>query len=231
MPDQTSAEELAQETAQETGQETAEPDEAQLLEDPSFERLLNFLRDNRSFDFTGYKRPSLMRRVRHRMHEVGIESFDDYQDVLQLEPQEFTALFNTILINVTSFFRDAEAWEQLRTEVLPQILDASNGRAIRVWSAGCSAGQEAYTIAMLLHEAMGSSFRERAKIYATDIDADALNYARQASYAERETQGLPESYRDRYFDLINGRYVFTPDLRRSVIFGRNDVTADAPISR
>jgi two-component system, chemotaxis family, CheB/CheR fusion protein len=151
--------------------------------------------------------------------------------VLQLEPQEFTALFNTILINVTSFFRDAEAWEQLRTEVLPQILDASNGRAIRVWSAGCSAGQEAYTIAMLLHEAMGSSFRERVKIYATDIDPDALNYARQASYAERETQGLPESYRDRYFDLVNGRYVLTPDLRRNVIFGRNDVTTDAPISR
>jgi len=211
-------------------EEAAESPEA-TSDDPNFERLLNFLRDNRSFDFTGYKRPSLMRRVRHRMHEVGIESFDDYQDVLQLEPQEYTALFNTILINVTSFFRDADAWEQLRAEILPQVLEASNGGAIRVWSAGCSAGQEAYTIAMLLHEAMGSSFRERVKIYATDVDEDALNSARQASYAERETRGLPESYRDRYFDLINGRYVFTPDLRRSVIFGRNDVTADAPISR
>jgi two-component system, chemotaxis family, CheB/CheR fusion protein len=200
-------------------------------EDPSFERLLHFLRDSRSFDFTGYKRPSLMRRVRHRMDEIGIESFDDYQDVLQLEPREFTALFNTILINVTSFFRDADARELLRVEIVPQVLEASNGAAIRVWSAGCSGGQEAYSIAMLLHEAMGSSFRERVKIYATDIDEDALNYARQASYAERETRGLPESYRHRYFDLINGRYVFRPDLRRSMIFGRNDLTTDAPISR
>src|SRR5215213_4828631 len=202
-----------------------------LVEDPSFERLLHFLRDSRSFDFTGYKRPSLMRRVRHRMQEVGIDSFEDYQDVLQLEPREFTALFNTILINVTSFFRDLDAWEHLRTEIFPQLLEANGGGELRVWSAGSSAGQEAYSIAMLLHEAIGSSFRERVKIYATDVDDDALNYARQATYTEREMRGLPDFYLGRYFDLVNGRYVFTPDLRRSVIFGRNDVTADAPISR
>ena len=212
-------------------EEAADTIEAELLEDPSFERLLQFLRDSRSFDFTGYKRPSLVRRVRHRMREIGIDSFEDYQDVLQLEPREFTALFNTILINVTSFFRDSGAWEELRTQILPQVLEASSGGPVRVWSAGCSAGQEAYSIAMLLHEEMGSSFRERVKIYATDVDEDALNYARQASYTERETHGLPESYRERYFDLVNGRYVFTPDLRRSVIFGRNDLTSDAPISR
>jgi two-component system CheB/CheR fusion protein len=212
-------------------EETADPTEATVLEDPSFERLLDFLRDSRSFDFTGYKRPSLMRRVRHRMHEIGVESFDDYQDVLQLEPREFTALFNTILINVTSFFRDPEAWEHLRTEILPQALEAANGARLRVWSAGCSAGQEAYTIAMLLHEEMGSTFRERVKIYATDVDEDALNYARQASYTEREIRGLPDASRDRYFDHLKGRYVVAPDLRRSVIFGRNDLTSDAPISR
>ena len=112
--------------------------EAEVLENPSFERLLHFLRDSRSFDFTGYKRPSLMRRVRHRMREIGIDSFEDYQDVLQLEPREFTALFNTILINVTSFFRDPDAWEQLRTEIMPQVLEASK-RVVHfgVWSAGC----------------------------------------------------------------------------------------------
>src|SRR5215207_7391635 len=212
-------------------EETMEPGEAELLDDPSFEKLLLFLRDSRSFDFTGYKRPSLMRRVRHRMREIGAESFEDYQDVLQLQPSEFTELFNTILINVTSFFRDPEAWEHLRTEILPQVLEASGSAQLRVWSAGCSAGQEPYTIAMLLHEEMGSGFRERVKIYATDVDEDALNCARQASYTEREMRGLPASYRERYFDLVNGRYVFTPDLRRSVIFGRNDLTSDAPISR
>ena len=208
------------------GAEVSEP-----VEDPHFERLLRFLKDSRAFDFTGYKRPSLMRRVRHRMREVGIDAFEDYQDLLQLNPDEFTALFNTILINVTSFFRDAEAWQMLRDDVLPDILAASDGGPIRVWSAGCASGQEAYSIAMQLHDLMGREYRERVKIYATDVDEEALNYARQASYTEREVRGVPDSYRDRYFDLVGGRYVCSPDLRRSAIFGRNDLTRDAPISR
>ncbi|MBV9823039.1 MAG: PAS domain-containing protein [Actinobacteria bacterium] len=210
---------------------TEVPESVEPAEDPHFERLLHFLKESRSFDFTGYKRPSLMRRVHYRMRELGIDTFEEYQDVLQLNPDEFTALFNTILINVTSFFRDAEAWQALRDDLLPDILHASDSAPIRVWSAGCSAGQEAYSAAMLLHDLMGSEFRERVKIYATDVDEDALNHARQASYTERETRGLPDSYRERYFDLVGGRYVFTPDLRRSVIFGRNDLTRDAPISR
>ena len=216
--------------------DTDEPDEPDDTEepteiDPDFERLLAFLKESRSFDFTGYKRPSLMRRVRHRMREIDLAGFDEYQDRLQLDPDEFTALFNTILINVTSFFRDADAWEVLRDEIIPTLLRNSDGAPIRVWSAGCAAGQEAYSIAMLLHEAMGSAFRDRVKIYATDVDEDALNHARQASYSERELRGLPESYRDRYFEPVGSRWVCTPDLRRSVIFGRNDLTSDAPISR
>ena len=200
-------------------------------DDPAFERLLQFLKESRSFDFTGYKRPSLVRRVRHRMHEVGVASYEDYQDVLHLQPDEFTALFNTILINVTSFFRDPDSWDYVRDTVLPEILDASSGGPIRVWSAGSAAGQEAYSVAMLLHDLMGSDFRERVKIYATDVDEEALDHARQATYTERELAGLPEHYRERYFDQVAGRFVFTPDVRRNVIFGRNDLTRDAPISR
>ncbi|MGI3783935.1 MAG: CheR family methyltransferase [Janthinobacterium lividum] len=210
-------------------------DEVELEEAPgddlAFERLLQFLKESRSFDFTGYKRPSLVRRVRHRMHEIGLSSYEDYQDVLQMQPDEFTALFNTILINVTSFFRDPESWDYVRDVVLPELVESSSGGPVRVWSAGSSAGQEAYTVAMLLHDLMGSEFRERVKIYATDVDEEALDHARQATYTERELAGLPESYRERYFDQVAGRYVFTPDVRRNVIFGRNDLTRDAPISR
>jgi two-component system, chemotaxis family, CheB/CheR fusion protein len=209
----------------------AEAGEVDGAGDPAFERLLQFLKESRSFDFTGYKRPSLMRRVRRRMQEVGISGFEEYVDVLQLNPDEFTALFNTILINVTSFFRDADAWEALGSQILPTLLEGADGGPIRVWSAGCSGGQEAYSIAMLLHDLMGSTFRERVKIYATDVDEDALNYARQATYGEREINGVPAAFRERYFDLVSGRYIVSPDLRRSVIFGRNDLTNDAPISR
>src|SRR5215471_9165778 len=87
--------------------------------DPAFERLLTYLKESRSFDFTGYKRASLMRRVQHQMRQSGIESFEEYHDYLQVHPDEFTALFNTILINVTSFFRDEDAWDHMRTSVLP----------------------------------------------------------------------------------------------------------------
>ena len=201
------------------------------VDDPAFESFLQFLKESRSYDFTGYKRPSLIRRVDHRMQALDVGSYEAYQDVLQLDPAEFTALFNTILINVTSFFRDLDAWDYLRTGILPDLLRAVDGAPVRVWSAGASAGQEAYSIAMLLHQLMGTRFREQVKIYATDVDEDALNYARHASYTEREINGLPQFYRDRYFDRAGDRYVVSPDIRRGVIFGRNDLTRDAPISR
>lgn len=213
----------------ETAREGAGEDDT--APDPAFEALLRLLKESRSFDFTGYKRPSLMRRVRHRMGELGISSFETYADLLQLQPEEFTALFNTILINVTSFFRDPEAWEHLRESLLPTMLRDRDASSVRVWSAGSAAGQEAYSVAMLLYEALGDRFRAQVKIYATDVDEDALSYARQASYTERELVGVPAAYRQRYFDAVGDRFVVTPDLRRSVIFGRNDLTRDAPISR
>ena len=211
--------------------EPAEVSEPSGAAEADYERLLVFLKESRAFDFTGYKRPSLIRRIRHRMREVSVTSVDDYIDLLQLHPDEYTSLFNTILINVTGFFRDPEAWEYLRDDILPALLADHDQSPVRVWSAGCAAGQEAYTIAMLLHELMGEEFRDRVKIYATDLDEDALEYARQAVYTEKELRSLPETYRERYFEQVGARWQLSADLRRSVIFGRNDLTQDAPISR
>ena len=200
--------------------------------DPAFERLLEYLKESRSFDFTGYKRTSLMRRVRHQMSQVGIADFADYHDYLQVHPGEFTQLFDTILINVTSFFRDEEAWSYLSSSVLPELLKTAGTHPIRVWSAGCASGEEAYTLAMCLAEALGiDGFRERVKIYATDVDEDALAVARQAVYAEKDLRTLPEGYLERYFEPVNGKFAFRKDLRRNIIFGRNDLVQDAPISR
>ncbi len=92
--------------------------------DPQFEILLEHLKRNRGFDFTGYKRSSIMRRVRRRMQSLAIDNFVDYVDFLEVHPQEFGQLFNTILINVTSFFRDKEAWDYLEKEIIPRILQA-----------------------------------------------------------------------------------------------------------
>jgi len=139
-----------------------------------FTRLLEYLRSTRGFDFTGYKISSLMRRMRKRMSEVKIDSYAEYTDYLEVHPDEFGPLFNTVLINVTSFFRDPEAWQYLAQQVIPRIVadkvEKGTG-GIRVWSAGCASGQEAYTVAMLLAETLGDeAFRTRVKIYATDAD-------------------------------------------------------------
>jgi two-component system, chemotaxis family, CheB/CheR fusion protein len=198
-----------------------------------FENLLRYLGQNRGFDFTGYKRPSLMRRVAMRAQILHLDSFADYMDYLEVHPEEFPQLFNTVLINVTSFFRDPPAWDYLAREVLPGILrEKKSGEPLRVWSAGCASGEEAYTAAIVLAEAMGvEAFRNQVKIYATDIDEDALNVARQGTYDEKDLQPIDEQLRRKYFEPLNGRYIFRIDLRRSVIFGRHDLTQDAPISR
>ncbi|MEP6491776.1 MAG: CheR family methyltransferase [bacterium] len=197
------------------------------------EGLLDYLKRARGFDFTGYKRPSLERRIARRMQAIGSSSFGDYLDYLEVHPEEFPALFNTILINVTSFFRDAATWDFLRESVIPDVVARREpGVPLRIWSAGCASGEEAYTLAMLFAECLGvDAFRESVKIYATDADEEALAKARQGAYGEREMEDVPTELRDRYFETIEGRSVFRKDLRRQVIFGRHDLVQDAPISR
>ncbi|MDQ1653329.1 MAG: two-component system, chemotaxis family, CheB/CheR fusion protein [Cryptosporangiaceae bacterium] len=201
--------------------------------DPEFENLLVHLREVRGFDFTGYKRSSLMRRVHRRMSQVPVTTYGEYQDYLEVHPEEFTTLFNTILINVTGFFRDPEAWSHLRSEVLgPMIAARGDEATIRVWSAGCASGEEAYTLAIVLAEMIGiDQFRKRVKVYATDVDEEGLTQARHASYSERDVSSLPPEILEKYFETSANRYVFRKDMRRSVIFGRNDLVQDAPISR
>jgi two-component system CheB/CheR fusion protein len=206
--------------------------EEEITHDPDeVRRLLEFIHRSRGFDFSGYKPTSLQRRLSKRMREVDIATPSDYQDYLETHPDEFADLFDTILINVTSFFRDRPAWTFLSEEVIPQLI-RDDSDPIRVWCAGCATGEEAYTIAILLAEALGEErFRERVKIYATDVDETALNHARHATYSKQVVKGVPPEYLTRYFVAGPQDYSFHPDLRRSVIFGRNDLVQDAPISR
>jgi CheR methyltransferase, SAM binding domain/CheR methyltransferase, all-alpha domain len=177
--------------------------------DPDFEQLLAFIRDERAFDFTGYKRPSLTRRITKRMDARGIDSFAAYQELLEAEPDEFGPLFDTILINVTSFFRDDLAWDYLTAEIVPKIVESSHD--IRIWSTGCATGEEAYTTAIVFAEALGEDdFRRCVKIYATDIDGGALSVGRHALLAA-----------DRVHELVQ-----PPDRRlraRPAVVPRQDV--------
>ena len=202
-------------------------------EDRAWAALLRYLQVARGFDFHGYKPNSLVRRIRKRMATVGIDSYSAYQEYLEVHQDEFGALFNTILINVTSFFRDPAAWEALATMALPEIIAARpSDEQIRVWSAGCASGEEAYSVAILLAEQLGAEeFRRRVKIYATDVDEAALTAARHAEYTGQQVADVPAELLDRYFERTRGLYVFRADLRRQLIFGAHDLISDAPISR
>ena len=201
--------------------------------DGSFEALLQFLKRSRGFDFTGYKRASLERRFRRRMERSAARASATTSTTSRSIRTSTRQLFDTILINVTDFFRDPPAWEHCGTRRCPRC---STGKPvdepIRVWSAGCATGQEACTIAMVLCEALGEeAYRRRVKIYATDIDEEALNVARAATYTAQEIENVPEELRERYFERSDQRFTFRADLRRTLIFGRNNLVYDAPISR
>ncbi|HEY1518572.1 MAG TPA: CheR family methyltransferase [Solirubrobacteraceae bacterium] len=201
--------------------------------DTTLDELLSFVKEARGFDFTGYKRPTIERRVAKRMAAVGPERYDDYVDYLELHGEEFVELFNALLINTTGFFRDPQTWEYLATDVVPLVLAArAPDSPLRVWCAGCASGEEPYTVAMVLARVMGDAdFRDRVKIYATDIDEEALDQARHGAYLPRQIEDVPHDALEHFFERTDQRYVFRKDLRRSVIFGRNDLVQDAPMSR
>src|SRR5215469_13168914 len=198
------------------------------------EALLEYLHERRNFDFRGYKRASLSRRIFKRMQAINVEDYQRYIEVLEANPGEFAELFNTILINVTSLLRDPDAWEALATQVIPALISTkSSEEPLRVWSAGTASGEEAYSLAVLLADALGEDrFRRIVKIYATDADNEALNDARHGRYPERQ---LVEAFGDerahRFFEVESGYGVFRSELRRTLIFGRHDLVQDPPISR
>jgi two-component system, chemotaxis family, CheB/CheR fusion protein len=200
--------------------------------DPGFEELLDFVHEARGFDYSQYKRPSLMRRFEKRMQTAGVDTYEDYRSYLEAEPREFAELLDTILINVTGFFRDPAAWEYVAAEIVPKIIEHKpEGERIRAWSAGCATGEEAYTIAILFAEALGAeAYAKRVKIYATDLDDDALANARLARYDTKATDAVPENLRAQYFEDGNSGSTVRGDIRRSVVFGRNDLLSDPPIS-
>lgn len=202
-------------------------------DDRDLDELLTFLREERGFDFTEYKKSSISRRVDRRMKDVGVSSIAGYREYLQAHPAEFPFLLDALLINVTDFFRDAGAWAALTELLAPRVAAAIDAeRQFRVWCPGCATGEEAYTLAIVLAELMGEdAFRASVRIFATDIDENALVRARSGNYSARSMESLDPVLRDRYFEQDGASYVFRSDLRPMLTFGRHDLTADPPISR
>jgi two-component system CheB/CheR fusion protein len=200
---------------------------------PEFEALLDYLKDNRGLDLTGYKRGTLMRRFQYRMQTLNIESFESYLQYLQWHSQEYLDLLNDVLINVTGFFRDRDAWDYLATDIIPTIIARkAPDESIRVWSAGCAAGQEIYSLLILFMEALGvEACLKRVQCFATDADESAVQQARKATYSDLEVTEIPPDLLQKYFEQTDQGYSFRSKLRHAIVFGHHNLTEDAPISK
>ncbi len=202
-----------------------------MAEELSLRELIQIVANERGLDLRGYKHSTLDRRLRRRMFQLNIGSVSDYLEKIRTDEKEVNELLNTVLINVTEFFRDQQAWEVLHQNVLTRVLRAMRpGDTFRAWSAGCATGEEPYSLAILIADILGTRLGDfDVKIYATDIDEEALNVARRGEYTPEHLRKVRHDWRERYFYGTNTLRI-NRDIRRLVIFGRSNLVSDAPIS-
>jgi two-component system CheB/CheR fusion protein len=197
--------------------------------------FLEELYERYGVDFRSYKKPTILRRLRRRMAATGLMDIEGYAAYLWEHPEEYRHLLNAFLIKVTEFFRDPELFEYLREEVLPKLVEEArrDGRQLRVWSAGCATGEEAYSLAILVFEVLGEEVGQfDVRIFATDVDEDAVAFARHGIYPASALSGLSEEKIGRYFDrLDDGRYQVKKLVRSVVVFGEHDLARRSPFSR
>lgn len=202
-------------------------------DDHPAKQVLNALKQRTGVDFSSYKENTLARRLERRMSLRGIEDPRDYAKTLRDEPSEATQLYRDMLIGVTRFFRDPEAVEQLRRTYIPQLLERfPEDEVIRVWTTGCSTGEEAYTLAILLQEALDARDDHRTfKLFATDIDQRALDFATRGRYPINAAIHVPQELLQIYFDLDGDAYRIKDHIRERMLFSRHNITYDPPFSR
>lgn len=199
-------------------------------EDRQLRSLLDQLRERSGIDFNSYKVPTIMRRLQRRMAATGANRLGDYIRYLQRNPDEYSRLINSFLIKVTEFFRDPELFEYLREQVLPAVIDEARERSeLRIWSAGCATGEEAYSLAILLAEQLGDEMETfNARIFATDLDAEAVAFARRGIYPSTAVATVPPEMMERYFIRTDGAYEVRKSVRSLVVFGQHDLGQRAP---
>ncbi len=198
------------------------------VEEEHLTDLLEDLYREKGWDFRHYKKTSLQRRISKRLSKYSIPTYKAYMELLQSDPEEYDKLFSTITINASEFFRDREAFDLLREEL--QSL-SSETTDLRIWCCGCANGEEPYSLAMLLWECLPSEKRNKARIFATDIDSEAIQSARRATYREDSLTNLSSNIREKYFFKTNGEYKVKYSLRNMIRFGKLDIIQAPSISK
>ena len=196
-------------------------------------RILMLLRSGTGHDFSLYKKSTIGRRIERRMSQHNIETLEIYARYLKEHPSEVHLLFKELLINVTSFFRDTEAFVALKHDMLPLLLkNKPEGYVFRVWVAGCATGEEAYSIAILLRETMDETHQEfKTQIYSTDLDEDAIVVARAGFYPPNITQDVAPERLRRFFTKEDAGFRVKKEIREMVVFATQNVIKDPPFTK
>lgn len=213
--------------------EAAANDARNATESGKLAQVATILRNNTGHDFHGYKRATFMRRVQRRMQVVQADSVNAYLEVLRARPDEAQQLFNDLLIGVTQFFRDRREFDFLEAKIIPRMFaDKGRGDQLRVWVLGCSTGEEAYSLAILLREhAARLDIAPQIQIFASDIDARALAVARLGRYTEAIVQDLTPERLARWFVKEGNTYCVSKELREMCVFSQHSIVKDPPFSR
>ena len=195
--------------------------------------FLERIREQTGLDFAAYRRPTIERRLQRRMVAVRAQTVRDYHRYTDRHPEELQRLIASFLIKVTRFFRDADLFDHLREHVLPHLIEESRERGeLRIWSAGCATGEEAYSIAMMVCDLLqDAKAAVPVRIFATDISREAIEFARRGVYPEAALEGLPAEIIERHFFHGDDGYEVRKPVRKLVIFGEHDLSRRAPFPR
>ena len=204
-----------------------------LVHKKQLQQVLRLLTTNGGIDFRQYKSTTLSRRIQRRCLVTGFQNLDDYWQFLETSEEERQHLQNELLISVTQFFRDSEAWQFLETEILPPLVENMSIEVpLRIWITACATGEEAYSMAMLVDELATAQGKPiHAKIFATDIANHCLSYAAQGVYPKSIAKHIPENRLRRYFTQQEETYEIIRPIRDMIVFAPHNLTRDAGFSR
>ncbi|MFN3691951.1 MAG: CheR family methyltransferase [Fervidobacterium sp.] len=187
-----------------------------------FEWFVKKIKESLNLDLTGYKPERMKRRIEMLIRKYNLKSYKDYYDAIMKDAKKKDEFLDKLTINVTEFFRNPEKWLELRDKFLPELLKES-GQRFKAWSAGCSSGEEPYTIAILLEELKAPP---SVKVLATDIDIGVLTRAQIGEYDERSMASTPHEYIQKYFIVKDGKYIVKPNVKARVHFKKHNLLQD-----
>ncbi|MBV9453557.1 MAG: PAS domain-containing protein, partial [Rubrobacter sp.] len=218
-----------------TGAEAVEKREQEGAEQQALQEILEQLRERYGMDFGSYKTPTIRRRLQRRIATTDADNIEGYARYLDEHPEEYHQLIGSFLIKVTEFFRDPEVFTYLKEEILPRLVNEAQEehRQLRIWSAGCATGEEAYSLAILVSEVLDSQEAElfNARIFATDMDEEAVNFARRGLYPASALSNLSEEQANKYFIRKNEGYEIKKSVRNKIVFGEHDLAQRSPFPR